>query len=680
MNDRTLRAGWARLWLLRIHRQLLESSPTDETLEAIRRGLTRLRARGVGAETDAEALKARVARMLARTRVDERIAAHPLYADAARVFGLDAAALRVLAFATALHASEAMLDAVRSSRRYPGTRSGFVRLLGDALGMPLLRMRRTLRARGPLLASGLVTVFNGNYADASEALEPGHDFAHLVEEDATSVGRVLDRLFERAGPGRLAFADYPHLGDALARLRDYLAAAARGRHGANVLLHGPPGTGKSELARVLAEATGLDLYLVRSADEDGEPIEGAARLHAYEVAQRALATNPRALLLFDEFEDVVRSPASARGGEAGAIGYKSWINRSLELARVPCLWIGNRTGCLDDSQLRRFDIALEVVPPPRQARRDLLERTFGTLGLPAPLLDEVAAHEAFAPAHFARAARVVERLGVRDAATAERVLRGSLDEILVLQGMRPLARRPRGDVFDPAFVRVDQPLEPILALLEQRGDARLCLYGPPGTGKTALAAHIAARTGRPLHKKRAADLLGPYLGETEANIARMFRDAERDGAVLCLDEADSFLRDREGAQRSWEVTQVNELLTRLEDHDGIVVASTNLMGTLDAAALRRFDFKLRFDWLDLAQRRAMFAGEAARFGLVADLDDAEREQGLRRLDRLAPGDFAALRRRFEAAPGGSERVLLEALAAELALKPGAARASIGFTR
>lgn len=98
----------------------------------------------------------------------------------------------------------------------------------------------------------------------------------------------------------------------------------------------------------------------------------------------------------------------------------------------------------------------------------------------------------------------------------------------------------------------------------------------------------AWRLSYPLHQKRASDLLSPLVGQAEKNIAAAFREAASAGAVLMVDEVDSFLQDRAKAQRPWEVTQVNEFLTQMEQFEGIFIASTNLMDGLDAAAMRRF--------------------------------------------------------------------------------------------
>ena len=90
----------------------------------------------------------------------------------------------------------------------------------------------------------------------------------------------------------------------------------------------------------------------------------------------------------------------------------------------------------------------------------------------------------------------------------------------------------------------------VLANLLTHRQGRICLYGPPGTGKTAYGQHVAAQLDRPLLLRRASDIISPWLGLTERNLARMFRQAQEEEAVLLLDEADSFLQDRQRDQRS----------------------------------------------------------------------------------------------------------------------------------
>jgi SpoVK/Ycf46/Vps4 family AAA+-type ATPase len=146
-----------------------------------------------------------------------------------------------------------------------------------------------------------------------------------------------------------------------------------------------------------------------------------------------------------------------------------------------------------------------------------------------------------------------------------------------------------------------------------------------------------------------------------------------------LDEADSLLMDRRSARQSWEVTQVNELLTQMEDFPGIFICTTNLLDRLDPASLRRFAFKIRFDCLNRDQRLKLFEAELARLAPDAARSTTNVIARLDRLDKLTPGDFAAVARQWSLwATQPSADALISALEEECKVKGNGGR-SIGFT-
>ena len=163
---------------------------------------------------------------------------------------------------------------------------------------------------------------------------------------------------------------------------------------------------------------------------------------------------------------------------------------------------------------------------------------------------------------------ITEVAGELTGSTSQRLedtLQRLLGQTLSAMGLRASLRKPAVEAtpYRVDVLNTDADLAALAAALRHDPRGRLCLYGPPGTGKTAFGRYLAQVLDHPLVLKRASDLLSKWLGETEQRIARMFEEAEHDGALLLLDEADSVLRERARAHVSWEVTQVNEILTQL---------------------------------------------------------------------------------------------------------------------
>lgn len=498
------------------------------------------------------------------------------------------------------------------------------------------------------------------------------------------VEALLHHLVRRSLEPRLTLDDYPYVRDA-DLMRRYLACSATEHAtGVNILLYGAPGTGKTEFVRALALALGFQLYEVPNEDDDGDAILGSKRFSAYAICQKILRGRDRQLILFDEIEDVFGS--GERREWLMDVGWrdtrrisKSWTNERLETNSVPTVWVCNTTSAMDRAYLRRFDMVVEFRAPGPSATRRTATRYFQPGEISDSCINRLTTIEGLPPAQIERAARVVHALGTTDVARRDAETVRLIESSMRAMGAHhptPGARLPTH--YDPAFIHADHDLSALVNGLKYGTGARMCFYGPPGTGKTAFAHYLAQQLGQPLRVKRASDLLSPYVGMTEQLIADAFESAANEHAVLLIDEADSFLRDRTGAQKSWEVTQVNELLTQMEAFDGTFIASTNLVDTLDAASLRRFDFKVKFDCLTLSQSRALLARVATQEPADADRD-ARTLQRLARIEGLTPGDFANVLRqlRISGEPRTTLR-LVELLEAEAAMKPQGRHHAIGF--
>ena len=349
-------------------------------------------------------------------------------------------------------------------------------------------------------------------------------------------------------------------------------------------------------------------------------------------------------------------------------GSKIFMHRLLEQAPTPTLWTMNDAREVSKAILRRMMFALELRPPTARVRARMWARQLDRHGIetgPDEALGLAAEFEA--TPGVAAGATAAARLGGGDIAAVRRGVR-SLSRVLSCG--KPPQRTP--DRVDPDLVNADTDPATLAERIAGLGQPRvsLCLQGPPGTGKSAFVRYLAEKLGIEVIQRRASDLMSMWVGGTEQRIAAAFAEASDAGAFLVFDEADSLLADRRFARRTWEVSQVNEMLTWMENHPLPFACTTNFAEHLDPATLRRFVFKVTLDYLTPAQAEAAFRGY---FALTPPVE-------LAALTALTPGDFEVVWRKAEILGRLQESEALAAmLRAECDVKPDRPRA-IGFLR
>lgn len=499
----------------------------------------------------------------------------------------------------------------------------------------------------------------------------------LVEPEC-SVKSLLGSFVQPAPTPTLSFRDYPHVAETIKDMRQHIRRVLRSKKaGVNIFIHGRPGTGKSELSRVIAREMRVDLYEVAFEDDDGDPVPGLKRLEHLRAAQ-SLLKNQRSLLVYDEAEDVFSGEGFLEKSLANK--RKAWMNRFFESNAIPTFWISN-SNRLDPAFLRRFDFILELKVPPRRQRI----RTIRKICSPAisqNLVEKLAHFNSLSPGIVAKAHEVANGIyGEAPNQDYERALVRQIKQTLEAQDIdtqqieREIAKVP--GLYNLQYLSCDMCLDTLPQSILNHRSCRICLYGPPGTGKTTLGYWLALETGQEIVAKKASDLISPYLGMTERNIAEAFTQASEDNSILMIDEVDSFLQDRNTAQRSFEVQHVNELLTQMEHFEGTFIASTNLMDGIDQAALRRFDLKLRFGYLNPEQLGGLLNSSCRELKLGKP--KKMETQAIAQLANATPGDFANCRRQASFRNFQSVSEFVEAVAQECRIKADRGNRSMGFT-
>jgi SpoVK/Ycf46/Vps4 family AAA+-type ATPase len=555
--------------------------------------------------------------------------------------------------------------------------------LSQILGLDRSEIEAALKPDSGLLSAGLVAVERFDRRARKSIgcfLTPQSRISQMLITDNFSLANLLNTAVRPLQSTELVMEDYDFMADQRDLVHRLLTAVkSKPDSQVSILLDGPPGVGKTQFARMIAQTLEFEAYEINEFDEDGDPASVDERLKYLMLAQKIMSKNCQHLLVMDEADALL-------GGSPSNIWNRRYANkasilRMLDTLEVPTIWITNHGDSIHPAVARRLDLTIRFKSIPKDSLEKMLIQSLPKSNQLPPWTKTLIGHPNVTPARIAQASQAAKLMAQGNAEEELELFKQVISENLEIRGLDGMEHhRPTNRPYRPEIVNASEDLGIMTESLQQHPNARLCLYGPPGTGKTAYAHYLAEQCGLKLAEYRASDILSCWVGGSEENIRNMFRECNNDKTLLFLDEADSLFRSRAHATRNFEVNQVNELLKGLEEHSGLFVASTNLMEQLDPAVMRRIDFKVHLGFLKPDQAWILFQDMLAELKLTMD-DEEASHRALSQLAYLTPGDFATVSRRCAINHHiKNPKALIDQLYREVSVKPEIKQSSrIGFT-
>ena len=456
--------------------------------------------------------------------------------------------------------------------------------------------------------------------------------AVFLNSDIKTQTQIKNILLGKNQKSELNWKDFDHLTKERDIALNILTSAIQNHSkGINILLYGSVGTGKTQFAKLIANKAKCDMYSVAVEFMDKEASR-KDRLSDLSSKQTILSKSLNSCLLFDEAEDVMN-----RGFTEFGSASKAYLNTLIEETPIPIFWTTNNIYDVDPAFLRRMTYTVEFEKLTDDIRLNIWKRVIrkNKFKIDNKKLVELNKNYEIPPSLITNAVKTTK------------LINGNQDDFEVfVENVAKVVTKKKNvkkkkefemKEYNDNLVNTDLDIKDLTAKIKSCGKVNfsLCLYGEPGTGKSLYARYLAKELGVEVIMKRASDLMSKYVGETEQNIADAFAQAKSKKAMLIFDEADSFLQNRNNAVRNWEVSQVNEMLTWMESHEYPFVCTTNLLDTLDEASLRRFTFKIKFDFMTKEQVNTAFEHF---FGIKnADIN----------IKGLTAGDFATVKKKAD---------------------------------
>lgn len=416
-----------------------------------------------------------------------------------------------------------------------------------------------------------------------------------------------------------------------------------------VLLEGPPGTGKTMIAKAVANETDAKFLSVSGPEIMGQHY-GESEERIRDTFSEAAEKSP-SIIFFDEIDAIAgeRDDSSGDTEQRVVAQLLTEMDGIGERDNVMVIAATNRPDSLDNALRRggRFDREIEIGVPDKNGREEILEIHTRDM----PLEDEVDIEryadntQGFVGADLAALSKEAAMIALRrirpevdidnltlttDALENIQVLDEDFRE--ALKEVEPSAMREvfsevpdvqwddvggLTDTKEQMREMIQWPLEHPHAFEEMGIEAGkgVLLYGPPGTGKTMLAKAIANETNTNFISVKGPELMNKFVGESSKGIREVFRKARENApTVIFFDEIDSIASERENSEFEASSSErvVSQLLTEMDGleelEDVVVIAATNRPDMIDSALMRtgRFDRKIHVPVPDPEARRAVF--------------------------------------------------------------------------
>ena len=458
---------------------------------------------------------------------------------------------------------------------------------------------------------------NDEFLEFSSVDEPFADFSQVVlpEEDKRRILSVVENHEEYLkARSEWGFDELIHYGK-----------------GAMMLFYGPPGTGKTMTAHAIAKHLKKRVFNV---DIPTFVAHGEADRFLPGLFREARLQN--AVLFFDECEILFMDRS---GGNA----LTTLLLTELERFEGVAVFATNLPQILDEAFQRRVLVRVSFPEPDASSRAEIWRKLTPSR---APMAADVD-YDALG-ARFEITGGYIKNAML--AAVAASVHSGVESPVITMAQLEEAARQQMQRVESDPNIKVpsvrlsDVVLEPeataqIQRVVEavrhlpsvlrrwkvggaggDRGGVVGLLHGLPGTGKTLCAEAIAGELNRPLMVARSSTILSKWVGESERNLDKLFKEAKAAGAVLFIDEADSLVGQRDKTQSEHSRSLINLLLALIERHSGLVLLATNFRDGLDSALERRVTHQVELERPSVAVRRRLWEKMMPQEAAAAPLD------------------------------------------------------------